>query len=69
MMYAGHFRITPAMDRLQEIYPFPPLVLFVSNNEHDRLKWTEVEKSKRYLGKLGRNPPSLRCGLRGSAVS
>ena len=41
------------MKQLQQWYPNPPLVIFLSNNEHSKLRWTEVEKSKRYLDKYG----------------
>lgn len=34
---------TPAMKRVQELYPDPPLVLFVSNNEAPDLRWHQVE--------------------------
>jgi hypothetical protein len=36
------------MQRLQELYPEPPLVLLISNNEHARLDWTKVEEDQRY---------------------
>ncbi len=39
--------------RVQEWYPDPPLVLFVSNNEHDKLAWHEVGQSARYLEAYG----------------
>ena len=41
------------MKKLQEWYPDPPLVVLVSNNEHAKLYWTEVESSKRYMGQYG----------------
>src|SRR5574341_58573 len=41
------------MKRLQEWYPNPPLVLFVSNNEHTKLSWTKMEEDKRYLASFG----------------
>lgn len=45
----------PAMKKLQEMYPNPPLVLFVSNNEAPDLRWHQVEElSKRYLDKYGK---------------
>lgn len=44
---------TPAMKKLQRMYPEPPLVLFVSNNEAPDLRWHQVEQSKRYLDKYG----------------
>ena len=40
--------------RLQDWYPDPPLVLLISNNEHAKLSWSEVEQSPRYLDKYGR---------------
>jgi hypothetical protein len=46
---------TPAMKRLQHMYPDPPLVLFVSNNEAPDLRWHQVHTSKRYLGRFGRD--------------
>ena len=47
------------MRRAQEIYPDPPLVLWVSNNEPPDLRWSKhgplEELSKRYLEKFGRD--------------
>jgi hypothetical protein len=49
---------TPGMKRLQAMYPNPPLVLFVSNNEAPDLRWHQVEElSKRYLDKYGKGRP------------
>jgi hypothetical protein len=45
------------MKRIQEWYPDPPLVLLISNNEHGKLTWSEVEQSPRYLAKYGRGRP------------
>ncbi|MFO7901543.1 MAG: hypothetical protein ACQESR_18600 [Planctomycetota bacterium] len=49
---------TPAMKRVQELYPKPPRVLFVSNNEPPDLRWSKQgpleEISKRYLERYGR---------------
>lgn len=42
------------MQKLQEWYPDPPLILMVSNNEHARLEWTKVEEDRRYLEQYGR---------------
>ncbi|HHW08528.1 MAG TPA: hypothetical protein GXX29_00985 [Firmicutes bacterium] len=39
--------------RMQEWYPDPPLILFVSNNEHRKLAWHEVEQDIRYLEMYG----------------
>jgi len=36
------------MMEIQELYPDPPLVVVVSNNEHKRLRWRQVENSMRY---------------------
>jgi len=44
---------TPLMRKLQERYPDPPLVIFVSNNEAADLRWHQVEQSQRYLRKYG----------------
>ena len=52
---AGEYVDTPAMKKLQRMYPDPPLVLFVSNNEAPDLRWHQVEElSKRYLDKYGK---------------
>jgi len=48
---------TDAMRRAQELYPAPPLVLWVSNNEAPKLRWAKhgpLEKlSRRYLDLYG----------------
>ncbi len=48
---------TAAMRRVQEIYPAPPLVLWVSNNEPPDLRWAKhgplEQQSKRYLDLYG----------------
>ena len=52
---ARFYAATPTMRRVQAIYPDPPLVLFISNNEAPRLRWNEVEtRSRRYLEKYGK---------------
>jgi len=38
---------------LAEIYPDPPKVVLVSNNEASRLRWHGLETEKRYLDKYG----------------
>lgn len=43
----------PTMAKLQDMYPNPPRVIFLSNNEHAKLSWHDVEKSRRYLEKYG----------------
>ena len=39
--------------RLQNRYPDPPLVLFISNNEHPKLSWPDTETSKRFVERYG----------------
>jgi hypothetical protein len=43
--------------KLQEWYPDPPLVIFLSNNEHTKLAWTRAEEDRRFhkLYGSGRN--------------
>ena len=43
----------PVIRLLQELYPDPPLVLFISNNEHKKLQWREVKQDTRYLSTYG----------------
>ncbi len=43
----------PACRKFQELYPDPPLVFFLTNNEAKDLGAGEVEKSKRYMDKYG----------------
>ncbi|MBW3542190.1 MAG: hypothetical protein KY476_18120 [Planctomycetes bacterium] len=54
---AGEYVDTPAMKRAQELYPEPPLVLFVSNNEAPDLRWAKhgplEEQSRRYVERFG----------------
>jgi hypothetical protein len=54
---AGEYVDTPAMKALQRMYPDPPLVLFISNNEAPDLRWHQVEQSRRYLDKYGKGRP------------
>jgi len=44
---------TDLMKQLQEWYPNPPLVVFLSRNEADRLNWTDLQRSQRYVAKYG----------------
>lgn len=44
----------PRLRQLQEWYPDPPLVLFLSNNEHDRLNWRGLEQDGRFLRQYGK---------------
>ncbi|MHC4169998.1 MAG: hypothetical protein ACYSWQ_23865 [Planctomycetota bacterium] len=56
---AAEYVDTAAMKRLQQMYPDPPLVLFVSNNEASDLRWHQAEQSKRYLDKYGKGRPDV----------
>jgi hypothetical protein len=44
---------TQTLRKIQGWYPSPPLVLFISNNEHAKLTWGDVEKSSRYMQRFG----------------
>jgi hypothetical protein len=48
---------TPATRRVQQLYPDPPLVLWVSNNEPPDLRWAKhgplEQQSRRYLEQFG----------------
>ena len=44
--------------RLQEFYPEPPRVVFVSNNEHSKLVWEDAEDDIRYLEQYGLHQPA-----------
>ena len=46
------------MKLAQEIYPDPPFVIFLSNNEHPVLNYHDAEKSKRYVDKYGKGKDS-----------
>lgn len=52
---AGEYVDTPAMKKIQQMYPDPPLVLFVGNNEAPDLRWYQVNRSRRYLRKYGKD--------------
>ena len=45
---------TDLLRRLQEWYPEPPRVIFLSNNEHGKLHWSQAETAKRYLDRYGK---------------
>ncbi len=50
----GKEEVTSACMKLaQEIYPDPPFVIFLSNNEHPVLNYHDAKKSKRYVDKYG----------------
>jgi hypothetical protein len=42
------------LQQIQAWYPSPPLIIFLSNNEHKKLIGPEVEQSQRYLEKYGK---------------
>ena len=44
---------TLLVKKLQQWYPDPPLVLFVSNNEQPRPGWREIEDSSRFVARYG----------------
>lgn len=44
---------SPLMKQLQEWYPNPPAITFLSNNEQAKLRWKEVETDPRYLALYG----------------
>jgi len=41
----------------QEIYPDPPIVMLLSNNEHPVLNFHDAEKSRRFVDKYGTGTP------------
>ncbi|BBA32350.1 hypothetical protein sS8_0382 [Methylocaldum marinum] len=43
---------TDIVKRLQLWYPNPPLVLFVSNNEHPKLRWKNAQLDERYSSSI-----------------
>jgi hypothetical protein len=45
---------SPVMKKLQEWYPDPPFVLFISNNEHPKLRWKEAENSQQFVTWFGK---------------
>jgi hypothetical protein len=45
----GKWSSNPAVQAIQNWYPNPPLVIFISNNEHNELFWPKAEDSKRYI--------------------
>jgi hypothetical protein len=45
---------SPLAQKLQGWYADPPLVIFVSNNEHARLWWVKAEEDRHYLKLYGR---------------
>lgn len=42
------------IQQIQQWYPQPPLVEFLSNNEAPKLRWMDVEQDARYLQKYGK---------------
>lgn len=49
----ARFTDNPWMKQIQEWYPDPPRVIFLSNNEHSKLRWHEVETSARFTEQYG----------------
>ena len=47
--WGGH----PALERLEELYPDPPLVLFISNNEYPKPAWRELLNTPEVLSRSG----------------
>jgi hypothetical protein len=45
----GKWSSNPAVQAIQNWYPNPPLVIFISNNEYRKLLWWEAETSERYI--------------------
>jgi hypothetical protein len=45
----------PWMKQFQQWYPDPPQVIFLSNNEHGKLNWTELGTSQRYVEQYGQD--------------
>src|SRR5690606_36670385 len=43
----------PGVDALERLYPDPPRVIFVSNNEAHDFRWYNAEKSKYYMERFG----------------
>lgn len=41
------------LQRVEKLYPDPPLVMFLSNNEHNILRPEQAETSKRFVDKYG----------------
>jgi hypothetical protein len=44
---------SPMMKQIIEWYPSPPLVIFISNNEADKLYWVDAEVDQRYINLYG----------------
>lgn len=42
---------------VQELYPDPPLVILLSNNEHPVLNYHDAEKSQRFVARYGQGTP------------
>lgn len=41
------------IDALEEVYPDPPRVIFVSNNEANKMRWHKAESMQRYMDEYG----------------
>jgi hypothetical protein len=53
---------TTRMRQLQTMYPTPPLVIFLSNNEHKQLAWKDANQDIRFVNKYGsgRRPEEIK---------
>ena len=46
---------TEVMRQLQAWYPNPPKVIFISNNEHSKLRWQDANTDQRYIAHYDTN--------------
>ncbi len=44
---------TTPLDTIQSIYPNPEKIIFLSNNEHSKLRWVDANTSRRFLDQYG----------------
>jgi hypothetical protein len=45
----------PMLKEMQALYPEPPLVLFISNNEQPRQAWSDLKKAPEVIARAGAN--------------
>ena len=50
---AQNFANSSLMQKIQQWYPNPPLVMFVDASSAKKLNWTELEDSQRYINRYG----------------
>lgn len=55
----GKWTSTSLLKQIQQIYPDPPVIVFLSNNEHSKLVWTDVETDKRFNQLYGSNNDNI----------